>query len=155
VLEASANTPLRASDDWSITPPGGCACALCKELAQFLADPRQQRLDWPLAKEKRSHVHQKIDASELPVTHTTIRSGSPYTLVLQKTLALFEREAKERAAEAEALAWLARTANAFAPSSGHREVKSGNRGKADGARRRAREGLARRQGHRRSLPRSR
>jgi len=37
-----------------------------------------------------------IDRNRLPVTHTTIRQGSPFTLVLTKQAALFEREAAER-----------------------------------------------------------
>lgn len=107
-LGEAVRGPTRASDDWSITPPGGCACALCKELARFLADRSRTRFEWPLAEEKRAHVHRTITASELPVTHTTRRSGRPYILLLTKTPALFEREAKERAAWEEGLAWLAR-----------------------------------------------
>jgi hypothetical protein len=125
VLAEAVRKPTRASNDWSIPPPGGCRCALCKELAQFLSDRTRARFDWPLAQDKRAHVHQKIDGSELPVTHTTRRSGRPYTLVLQKTSALFEREKKEREAWEAALAWLARTKDAFGPFSGHREAKSG------------------------------
>jgi len=137
VLAEAGRKPARASDDWSIAPPGGCGCALCKELARFLSDRTRTRFDWPLAQDKRAHVHQKIDGSELPVTHTTLRSGRPYTLVLQKTPALFEREKKEREAWETGLAWLARTKDSFGPFSGHREAKSGKRGKVDGARRRA------------------
>lgn len=124
VLEEAVRTPARASDDWSIPPPGDCACALCKELARFLSDRARTRLEWPIAQEKRAHVHRAIDASELPVTHTTRRAGSPYTLVLEKTPALFEREAKERAAWVVGLAWLARTKDAFRASPGRREAKS-------------------------------
>jgi hypothetical protein len=39
-----------------------------------------------------------LAAHDLPVTHTTQRTGSPYTLVLTKTSAVFERAAAERAA---------------------------------------------------------
>jgi hypothetical protein len=55
-------------------------------------------LNWPLAESKRAHVHRVLDAYDLPVTHTTRRNGSPYTLVLTKTSAVFERDAAERAA---------------------------------------------------------
>ena len=101
-LAKALDTPARARDDWSITPPGGCSCALCGELGRFLRDRARTRLEWPLATDKRAHVHGVLDAHELPVTHTTQRSGRPYTLVLVKTAALFEREAKERAAWAKA-----------------------------------------------------
>jgi hypothetical protein len=44
------------------------------------------------------HVHYTIDRCDLPVTHHTRRSGSPHTLVLAKTQALFERERAKRKA---------------------------------------------------------
>lgn len=99
-VRAELAKPTRASDDWSITPPDGCLCELCRKLGSFLRDPRAVELPWPLAKEKRSHVHGIIDVHELPVEHTTMRSGSPFTLRLRKTRALFEREAASRAEQA-------------------------------------------------------
>jgi hypothetical protein len=115
-LEKALRTSVRSADDWSIRPPVGCSCALCKELARFLEGRSHTRLEWPLATEKRAHVHRRIDDAELPVTHNTLRSGRPYTLVLTKTRALFEREAKERAAQQESLSWLARNGRMFGPS---------------------------------------
>jgi hypothetical protein len=32
---------------------------------------------WPLAKERRQHVHSRIDPAELPATHVTRRQGRP------------------------------------------------------------------------------
>jgi hypothetical protein len=51
-----------------------------------------------------------IDAHDLPVTHVTRRSGRPFTLVLTKAEALFEREARERNLWRRDLHWLAETA---------------------------------------------
>lgn len=67
-----------------------------------------RELEWRLAKERRRHVHTIIDSHGLPVRHETLRSGSPYTLVLSKTQALFEREAAARRAWQTDLDWLAR-----------------------------------------------
>jgi predicted nucleotidyltransferase len=47
-----------------------------------------------------------IDTAELPVRHQTRRQGRPYTLVLTKTDALFDRERQERERDAVDLAWL-------------------------------------------------
>ena len=80
----------------AVALPDGCRCELCSRLGAFLADPVRQRLEWPLAQQSRGHIHQRIDASELPVRHETRRSGRPYTLILSKTKELFEREARER-----------------------------------------------------------
>lgn len=107
LLSARLERPPREEHDWSIAPPGGCACALCARLGAFLADAEQRHLDWPLAKEARRHVHGRLDAHELPVRHQTWRSGRPYVLVLDKTKALFEREAAERWRWQADLAWLA------------------------------------------------
>jgi len=106
VLAARLAPPPRTPDDWSVALPVGCDCPLCRKLEVFLSTPRQQRLEWPLAKAGRQHVHQRIDLHEIPVRHETRRSGSPYTLVLEKTKALFAREdAARRGCQAD-LDWL-------------------------------------------------
>ncbi len=107
LLSARLERPAREGDDWSIALPGGCRCPLCGRLGAFLADPEQRRLEWPLAKEGRRHVHGRLDAHELPVRHQTRRAGRPYVLVLEKTEALFEREAAERRRWRADLEWLA------------------------------------------------
>ncbi len=107
-LDARLARPLRATDDWSIELPQGCDCELCGELRVFLEDPTRTTFEWPLAKERRTHVHRRIDAAELPVAHQTRRTGRPYTLVLQKTDALFEREHLRRRCDEQDLVWLQR-----------------------------------------------
>ena len=117
VLEAKP----RSADDWSIEPPPGCACELCKELASFLRDRDRIQVAWPLAKERRRHIHGVIDDHGLPVTHTTVRQGRPQTLVLTKQKALFERAAALRARQKTLLSWLKKQRNAFSDSS-HRSL---------------------------------
>jgi len=85
---------------------GGCACELCRTLRTFLDDTSRRTLEWPLAKERRRHVHARIDAAELPVTHVTRRQGRPYTLVLNKTEALFAGEQLARKRDEADLEWL-------------------------------------------------
>jgi hypothetical protein len=105
-LENRLTRPARVPDDWSIELPEGCDCELCSSLRVFLGDPARKTLEWPLAKERRRHVHTRIDAAELPVTHQTRRVGSPHKLVLTKTRALFDREGEQRKRETRDLAWL-------------------------------------------------
>jgi len=105
-LEARLDRPGRDDGDWSIVLTGGCSCELCERLAAFLADPAQQVLEWPLAEQRRGHVHGVLDREELPVLHQTRRKGSPYALVLTKTEALFEQEERDRARDEATLAWL-------------------------------------------------
>jgi hypothetical protein len=75
-------------------------------LQSFLADRSATELDWPLRADRRQHVHQRIDAAELPVTHRTIRKGSPYTLRLAKQPDLRERDAALRRQATADLVWL-------------------------------------------------
>jgi len=112
-LEARLARPARAADDWSIELPTGCHCDLCETLDAFLGNPARRSFEWPLAEQRRRHVHSRIDGAELPVHHQTRRSGRPYTLVLRKTGALFERERDSRQRDQADLAWLRRRVTAW------------------------------------------
>jgi len=107
-LRARLARPQRASGDWSIElPAGGCTCDLCDTLRLFTEDKIRRTFEWPLAQQRRQHIHSRIDAAELPVTHVTRRQGRPYTLVLKKTEALFAREQEARIRDETDLEWLA------------------------------------------------
>jgi hypothetical protein len=107
-LRARLARPQRASGDWSIElPAGGCACELCGTLRVFLEDRSRRAFEWPLAQQRRQHVHSRIDDAELPVTHVTRRQGRPYTLMLNKTDALLAREQEARTRDETDLEWLA------------------------------------------------
>jgi len=110
-LRARLSRPERADDDWSLDPPAGCTCDLCTELCAFLRDPQRIRLEWPLAEARRRHVHERIQAAELLVTHQTLRQGRPYVLVLTKSHTLFEHERKGRAQDQADLDWITATWN--------------------------------------------
>ena len=113
-LEARLARPARAGDDWSIELPKDCSCELCDGLRTFLHDPSRKTFEWPLAQDRRAHVHRRIETAELPVTHETRRRGRPYTLVLAKTDELFERERQHRRRDEADLAWLDRNRAALA-----------------------------------------
>jgi len=106
-LRARLARPRRAPGDWSVElPAGGCTCDLCETLRSFMEDTSQRTFEWPLAQQRRQHVHSRIDAAELPVTHVTRRQGRPYTLVLKKTEALFARDQEARTRDETDLGWL-------------------------------------------------
>jgi hypothetical protein len=112
-LEEVLAKKVRSPDDWSFEPPSGCKCELCKELSAFLRDRAKIQYPWPLAKERRRHIHGILDRHGLPVTHTTVRRGSPQTLVLTKQEALFEREKALRLQQKTLLAWLEKQRRVF------------------------------------------
>ncbi|MDI3418808.1 2OG-Fe(II) oxygenase [Streptomyces luteolus] len=107
-LTAALARPVRAADDWSLTPDRGCPsdCDLCPGLDNFLTSRTRRTMEWPLAKDKRRHIHSRIDLASLPVSHTTRRQGRPYTLVLAKTDAVFTRERAARSRAETDLTWL-------------------------------------------------
>lgn len=103
-LVSALEEPPRAPDDWSITEfePRGC-CDDCATLTGFLTDATAEETTWPLAKARRQHIHHRIDDAELPITHRTLREGSPHKLVLTKTPELHRQAAQRRTALAHAL----------------------------------------------------
>jgi hypothetical protein len=114
-IEERLKLPVRAPEDWSIALPEGCSCVICGRLGAFLAAPSERKLEWPIAKDGRMHIHRRIDDHELPVQHETRRKGSPFTLVLIKTQALFNSEAEERRTRQADLAWLGRASYVGGP----------------------------------------
>ena len=76
--------------------------------ARDLLDALPDRLRAVLSRWDLTVVRAFGDGAELPVHHQTRRSGRPYTLVLTKTDALFEREREERQRDQSDLAWLGR-----------------------------------------------
>jgi 2OG-Fe(II) oxygenase superfamily len=112
-LTTRLNAPVRANDDWSIAASVRCSCKLCVTLTRYLRAQGEVWFEWPLAKAERAHIHGIVDSHDLPVTHITRRTGRPFTLILEKTAAVFEREAVERRLWQSALQWLTKTAADF------------------------------------------
>jgi len=94
-LESILRATPRAANDWRIVCAQFCNCPDCKHLIAFLGS-QHESLDWPLNKDRRQHIHQAIDSAKLPVSHTTLRHGSPHVLQLRKLKALFARETAYR-----------------------------------------------------------
>jgi hypothetical protein len=117
-VSARLALPPRAPDDWSVPLDHDCHCHLCGTLRRFLSSSVETRLDWPLAKDGRRHIHGVIDGRTLPVTHETLRRGSPLTLVLVKQRSLFDRDLAAREALAAALTWLRSVEGTFTVDEG-------------------------------------
>jgi hypothetical protein len=81
----------RNQGDWSITEHIPHDCRDCEYLKNFLSSSTTQRLVWPLAKDRRQHIHQIVSGMDIPVKHETLHQGSPHKLILTKTPELFEK----------------------------------------------------------------
>lgn len=71
-----------------------CRCGDCRALSDFLPKPDQKQGRFPLAKERRKHLHRIIDANHCDLTHVTERRGRPFTLVCTKTTASYKAACK-------------------------------------------------------------
>ena len=69
--------------DWS-QPRVGCHCSDCHQLNRFLANPTQKTGNFSMAEKRRRHLQYKLP--DTGCTHDTVCRGSPYTLVVTKTL---------------------------------------------------------------------
>lgn len=94
-LQSELKEADRPAGNWSIDVALACSCQDCKTLQDFLLDPSETSLVWPMSKDRRRHMHHQIDEAKLPLTHKTQRLGSPHKLVLTKTPALF-KQSKQR-----------------------------------------------------------
>ena len=80
--------------NWKRESKLDCGCADCLKLSAFLADPTQPEARFPMAKQRRQHLHGVIDRHRCDCTHDTLRVGSPQVLVCKKTTASYERACK-------------------------------------------------------------
>ncbi len=93
-LTSRASHPPQEPTDWRRESATGCDCADCKALSRFLKDPNTAVLRFPMAQDRRQHVHRIIDGMSLDTTHVTEREGRPYTLVCTKTQTSYEHALK-------------------------------------------------------------
>jgi hypothetical protein len=93
-LEKRTATAPKKPTDYQRPSKLSCECPDCQTLSTFLADPKQRKGRFPLAKERRRHLHNIIDSDGCDCTHATERRGRPYTLVCTKTTASYDEACK-------------------------------------------------------------
>ena len=94
-LLARSEQPPESPKDWRQDVKIVCRCDDCRELQAFALDPGTQTHRFRIKKERRQHLHQQIDRHRLDMTHVTVRTGSPQTLVCSKTRARYERRCRQ------------------------------------------------------------
>jgi predicted 2-oxoglutarate/Fe(II)-dependent dioxygenase YbiX len=103
-LRARIAEELAPPADWKRDDRLKCACAHCRELARFLADPGQKMWAFRAVQADRSHVESIILNSKSDVATETLRKGSPHTLVCTKNQASYQRRVQQRQADLKTLA---------------------------------------------------
>jgi len=94
-LLGRSEQPPESPTDWRQDVKMVCRCEDCRELQAFAHDPATQTHPFRVRKERRQHLHQQIDRHRLDMTHVTVRTGSPQTLVCSKTRATYERQCRQ------------------------------------------------------------
>jgi 2-oxoglutarate-Fe(II)-dependent oxygenase superfamily protein len=94
-LLTRSEQPPESPKDWRQDVKIVCRCADCRELKAFASDPVTQTHRFRVKKERRQHLHQQIEGHRLDMTHETVRTGSPQTLVCSKTRATYERQCRQ------------------------------------------------------------
>jgi hypothetical protein len=95
-LRVRAAEPLEAPKDWRRAAKLGCRCADCTALGKFLADGQQSTWTLKAAAPARAHVEDTIRQAQCDLDFTTVRRGSPHSLVCTKNQASHDRRMKQR-----------------------------------------------------------
>lgn len=90
-LEAATAREPEPPTDWTRPSDVSCRCGYCTRLSDFLRNATAQVGRIPAREDIRSHLIQEIAKHRLDVTHQLEKLSSPYSLVLTKTQASFER----------------------------------------------------------------
>jgi hypothetical protein len=83
-----------------------CHCPDCAVLSKFLTDPLQSVHHFRVRQDRRSHLHGIIDENRCDLTHVTLRSSNPQTLVCTKNTASYEAACQTYSRDCENLARL-------------------------------------------------
>lgn len=95
-LRARVAEPLAPPADWRRASSLPCGCAHCTELASFLEDPDRWIWAFKAAEAHRSHIEGIVKQAGCDVDAATDRRGRPYSLVLTKNSASYERRVRQR-----------------------------------------------------------
>ncbi len=90
---ATAKEPTPPAD-WTRPADVDCKCQYCAQLKAFLADDTHEVGRIPAREDLRQHLIGIIGRHQCDVKHSLERKGSPYSLVLAKTLGSYDRAVK-------------------------------------------------------------
>lgn len=112
-LQSRTHSAPQKPTNWKRESKLSCTCADCMQLSAFLEDPTQPEARFPMAKQRRQHLHGIIDRDRCDCTHDTLRVGSPQVLVCKKTTASYERACRTYEQDLKHLAAIQKIATAL------------------------------------------
>ena len=98
-LLARSEFPPEPPGDWTTPCNIRCNCTHCGELKRFCANPVERENPFRAVQATRSHLEHMISRNELSIDCTTLRQGSPHTLICTKNRKWFDRRLEEYAVD--------------------------------------------------------
>lgn len=96
-LQERIGRPLAPPPDEKRSDAGlKCRCADCEDFRRFLVDPVLKSWTLRAIERRRQHLEFEIGRAMSDVSHQTLRTGSPYSLVCVKNRASYELLAEQR-----------------------------------------------------------
>jgi predicted 2-oxoglutarate/Fe(II)-dependent dioxygenase YbiX len=95
-IEKRAAEPLKAPENWTRPNNIRCSCEHCGALRRFLVNPETAAWTLKAREEIRSHVVGEIRTAVADLDVTTLRRGSPHSLVCRKNSASYDRRVVQR-----------------------------------------------------------
>jgi predicted 2-oxoglutarate/Fe(II)-dependent dioxygenase YbiX len=102
-LQTRCAQPLAPPADFTRASAIGCRCASCAELSRFLAASDRPVWEFKAAEPLRRHVEDAIRRHHCDLDFVTEKRRRPYSLVCTKNQASYERRARQRKKDIEAL----------------------------------------------------
>jgi hypothetical protein len=95
-LEERIGLPLEPPADWVREARLSCSCNYCLSLSRFLASSTEPVWNFRAAETHRKHVTHTVSRDRCDLDLTTVKRGSPHTLVCTKNQASYERRVRQR-----------------------------------------------------------
>jgi predicted 2-oxoglutarate/Fe(II)-dependent dioxygenase YbiX len=95
-LEERIALPLEPPTDWVRDAQLSCSCNYCLSLGRFLASATEPVWNFRAAETHRKHVTHTVNRDRCDLDLTTVKRGSPHTLVCTKNQASYERRVCQR-----------------------------------------------------------
>lgn len=90
-LKKRTKKPPTPPKNWSRAATMDCPCQYCKKANEFLENPVEEVGRIPARESARSHLMQELRSNQCDVSTSLEKKGSPYSLILKKNQASFER----------------------------------------------------------------
>jgi hypothetical protein len=95
-LQARAAELLEMPQNWSRASNIRCSCEHCLALRRFLENPGTEEWTLKAKEEIRGHVTSEIRTARADLDVTTLRRGTPHSLVCRKNTASYDRRIAQR-----------------------------------------------------------